>query len=114
MALPTITQRSGLEGNFAFESVEGAPALPTTAHWRVTCAQSGRVLQDSTAATITTETSGGAVSKVSVTVEIPGSVNVLCDGSSQRETHVLTIIADADTDREYAEDFEFYVKRGGR
>jgi uncharacterized protein (DUF1684 family) len=114
MGIPTITQRSGLEGNFAFESVEGAAALPSTAHWRVTCAQSGRVLQDSTAATISTETTDGVVSRVSVTVEIPGSVNVLCDGSNQRETHVLTIIADADTDREYAEDFEFFVKRGGR
>lgn len=114
MAIPTVNQKAGLEGNFAFESVDGSPALPATAHWRVTCSHTGRVLQDWTEATLATETTGGTVTRVSTTVEVPGPVNALCDTSSQRERHILTVAADMDTDREYSEDFEFFVKRGGR
>ena len=114
MAIPTFPQKSGIEGNFAFESVTGEAALPGSAHWRLTCETTGRVLQDWTAASIATETSGGAVTRVSVTVEVPGSVNVLSDSSNSRETKTLTICADKDTDREYSEDFQYYLKRGGR
>lgn len=114
MAIPTINQYAGLEGNFAFESIDGAAALPATAHWRITHPETNRVLQDWTAVAPAVETSGGSVTRVSVTVEIPGSVNVLCDTSNQREQHVLTIAANKDDPREFSEDFPFYVKRGGR
>lgn len=114
MATPTIPQRSGIELNAEFQSIEGAAALPSTAHWRLTCETTGRVLQDWTTAALSTETSGGSVTRVSVTVEIPGTLTALCDASSQRELKVCTIVADKDTAREYSEDFPFYVKRGGR
>jgi hypothetical protein len=114
MAVPTFPQKSGFEGNFAFESVTGEAAMPTTAHWRITCDHTGQTVQDWTAGTLTTETSGGAVTRVSVTVEVPGTVNVLCDTGNARESHTLTVVADKDTDREYSEDFGYYVKRGGR
>ena len=114
MAIPTFPQKSGFEGSFAFESVTGEAALPTTAHWRITCDHTGQTIQDWTAATITPETVGGTVTRVSITVEVPGTVNLLCDASSARESHTLTVVADKDTAREYSEDFGFYVKRGGR
>ena len=114
MATPTIPQRSGLELNAEFQSIEGAAALPSTAHWRLTCETSGRVLQDWTAATLSAETTAGTVTRVSVTVEIPGSLTALCDPSSQRELKLCTIVADKDGPREYSEDFPFYVRRGGR
>ena len=114
MGVPTIPQRSGIELNAEFQNVEGAAALPTTAHWRLTCDASGRVLQDWTTASIATETTAGVVTRVSVTVEIPGSLTALSDPTNQRELKICTIVADKDADREYSEDFPFYVKRGGR
>ena len=114
MALPTFPQKSGIEGRFAFESVTGEAALPASAHWRLTCETTGRVLQDWTAAALATQSTGGVLTRVSVTVEVPGSVNTLCDASNQRETKTLTVVADKDTDREYSEDFSYYLKRGGR
>ena len=114
MAVPTFPQKSGFEGNFAFESVTGEAALPTTAHWRITCDASGRTVQDWTAAPLAAETVGGSVTKVSITVEVPGTINLLCDTGNAREAHTLTVVADKDTAREYSEDFGYFVKRGGR
>ena len=104
MAVPTFHENSGVEFTAEPEDWQGGAALPTTLHWKLSCDTTSKVLQDWTSLTTGT----------SVTIEIPGSLNKIQDRSNQRETKVLLVVADKDTDREYSEEFPYYVKRTAR
>lgn len=114
MALKTIPQGTGLEGNYQFHTAAGLPAIPTTAHWRITDSISEQVLLDWQQATVSPELSGGELTKASISLEVPGSANVLVDRNALREKHLLTICADKDLSSECSRDFAFYVVRSGR
>jgi hypothetical protein len=114
MAIPTFPQKSGFEGEFNPETRTGEAALPETMHYKITCSDTGRVIQAETPLSFTATTVGGVVTEVTASVDFDGTKNLLCDGGSPRETHVVTVITDMDTPREVSDDFPFYVRRGGR
>lgn len=112
MAIPTYNQKSGFEVTIEWESDDGQPSPPNTTHWRLTCGD--RVIQDWTAGTVLTDVADGAVSRAYTMIDVPGPLNALVDSTAQREFHTLTYAADKDTDREWSDDWDFYVKKGGR
>lgn len=107
MAIPTYNERSGVEFTAAFEDVQGTPVIPATAHWRLSCETTGRVMQDWTAVTPNLVT--GAV--VQADIVVSGVLMTLCESQNQRELKSLLIVADKDGEREYSEEYQFYVRR---
>lgn len=106
MAIPTYNERSGVEFTAVFEDEQGTPALPASVHWRLTCETTGRVMQDWTEAAAV---NGGT--SVTADIELSGPVLTLCESQNQRELKSLLIVADKDGEREYSEEYQFYVRK---
>ena len=109
MAVPTYSERSGVEFTAVFEDVRGAPTLPTTVHWRLVGEQSGLVLQDWTQ--VTPYLNG---TDVEAFIEVPGTVTNLSSPTLQRELLTLLVVADKDQAGEYSEPYQFYIRRTRR
>ena len=107
-------EHSGNEFNAFFESLPGNATIPNSAQWKLLCVTTDKVLQDWTALTPVVESDGTNIQSCYVTVNIPGSLNVIQSYSNPREQKRLLICADKDTDREYMQERDYYVKRLGR
>lgn len=103
-------ERSGVEFQAWFESTPGVPTVPTTVHWRLHCVTSDKALQDDTEVTPEIVSDGTGITGVKVTIDVPGSLNAIQNDRNSRELKQLLIIADKDTDREFSETREYYVR----
>lgn len=109
-----INEHSGMEVEASFYSNPGVPAIPSTVHWKALCVTTGTVLQDWTEATPVIVTDGSLLSHVSVTVDVPGILNVIQDSTNPRELKRVLICADKDTHSEFTKERDYYVKKVGR
>ena len=110
----TFLQLSGVEIRFEFKDQAGNPYIPTTAHWRLSDENTGTTLQDWTSVTPQATYTSGVLTAAYAVADIPGSVNTMTDSSKEREAKVVTMAADKDTDREFADDVTYYLRRGKR
>jgi hypothetical protein len=108
MAVPTYKERSGVELTAEITDVNGAPALPGTVHWRLTCETTGTTLQDWTEVTPVLGTT------VTAEIDVPGTLTAIQDRCNERELKAVLVVSDKDAANEYSEEFKFYVKRTNR
>jgi len=109
----TINERAGLEYDARFFDSAKRPALPATAHWRLDCETTGRVLQDWTELAVQSSTGAtGLVTSVFALIEIDGSLNAIQSNKNARELKTLLIVANKDLPREYSVNppYQYYVR----
>lgn len=90
----------------------GDAAVPTTVEWRLVCSETGTVLQAWTTLTPTiTYGDDGNPSETTVSVAIPGSLNVMQTANKAQERKALIIAADRDAAGEWNKEIEYTVVR---
>lgn len=107
--MDVINERSGVEFTAHFEDAAGNPTVPPSVHWRLDCESTGKVLQSDTAIDPVTVTDESGIVDCYVTVNIPGSLNTI-QGGDWRELKTLLVIAAKDTDGEYSQEYQYYVR----
>jgi len=97
-----VKQRSSFTVRVHCYDAQGVPAVPLTAHWRLTTSQ-GKVIADWVELTVQTVTSGGQL--VDVYVDVP-----LVSGlTATPGDYTLLVVLDKDTDTELTEEVPFRV-----
>jgi hypothetical protein len=112
--MATFLQKSGVEVRFEFRDQSGQPYIPDTAHWRLVDDATDTVHQDWTAETVQATYSGVTLTAAYAVANISGSVNTIVDSRNSRELKVVTMVADKDTDREFSDEIDYYLRRGKR
>ena len=108
--MKTVNERTGIELTVSFFDREETPAIPVTAHWRLDCVTTGKVLQDWTEfAPIVNYDDLGNLSSVNAEVEVDAALNVIQKDQNKREVKELTVSAALDTPREYAASVQYTV-----
>jgi hypothetical protein len=107
-------EKSGVEFQAWFEANPGTPTIPASAHWKLYDVTNEKTLQDWTELTPTTESDETGITGVKVTIDIPGSLNVIQESKNSRELKRLIVVAAKDTDREFSETRDYYIRKVGR
>ena len=109
--MKTYNERSGAEFSARFTANNEQPVVPTTVHWRLDCKTTRQNVVDWTEVATTQELNDQSqVVAVTAVIEVPGSANVIQNPRNNRELKVLLVAADKDTDREYSEEHQYYVR----
>lgn len=108
--MDVINERSGVEFTAHFADARDIPTVPVTVHWRLDCESTGTVLQPDTEVTPVTVTDESGIVDVYVTINVPGSLNTIQGNGNWRELKTLLVIAAKDTDGEYSQEYQYYVK----
>ena len=107
-------EKSGVEFQAWFESNPGTPTVPVSAHWKLYDVTNEKDLQDWTELTPVILQDNGVTSGVRVTIDVPGSLNAIQNSKNSRELKRVIVVAGKDTDREFAETRDYYIRKVGR
>lgn len=102
-------EKSAVEVEATFLDAFGRPTSPATVHWRLNCETTGKVLQDWTAASVSTDAETGRA-RYYLELEIPGALNAMQNPRSTRETKALIIVANKDAAGEFSQDYRYMVR----
>lgn len=102
-------QGDGVEFKAWFEATPGVPTVPQTAHWRLRCLSSNKVLVDWTEVQPVQVADESGIVGVYVQIDVDGALNVMQDTTVRRETKQLQVSAAKGTARQYSKFLEYAV-----
>jgi hypothetical protein len=101
----TINQKSTAEVRVHTYDVQGVPAVPESAHWRLVTDRTGKVIADWTQVDVNPINSGGSLVDCYADVELTGNHTAIPGD------YRLLVTFDKDTDTELTEEILFRVKQ---
>ena len=94
--MKSYDQNSALELRAVFTTEAGAPAVPTTCHWKLYCLTTNQSLSDWESVTVYTSTDEfGTILEAYSLITVPASLNAMQTSAATERKHVV-ISADKD------------------
>lgn len=108
--MDVFNEKSGVEFTAHFSDTLNTPTIPSTVHWRLDCETNGTVIRDWTEVTPTVVTDESGITDVTADIAVPGSLNAIQSSKNARELKTLLVVAAKDTDSEFSQTYQYYVK----
>jgi hypothetical protein len=79
-------------------------------HWSLYCETTKQELQASTAVTPDVTVNEDGTVTATARIDVPGALNAIHNNRNWRELRTLLVTANLGTDRQFTEEYQYYVK----
>jgi hypothetical protein len=108
--MDVVREGDGIELDAAFLDNRRNGSSPESVHWSLYCETTKQELQAPTAvAPEVTVNEDGSVT-ATARIDVPGGLNAIHNNRNWRELRTLLVTANLGTDRQFTEEYQYYVK----